>query len=99
MRVHYCFHSPGVPDLEHSALWHRAYNLVWNEWFKDENIQQSVIVNLGDGPDPEADYTLLRRGKRLDYFTSCLPFAQKDYGNPVLLNDFVNPFPDMFDVP
>lgn len=76
---------PGVPDLEHSALWHRAYNLVWNEWFKDENIQDSVVVNLGDGPDDEADYQLLKRGKRLDYFTSCLPFAQKDYGNPVLL--------------
>ncbi len=76
---------PGVPDLEHSALWHRAYNLVWNEWFKDENIQESVTVNLDDGPDPESDYTLLKRGKRLDYFTSCLPFAQKDYGNPVLL--------------
>ncbi len=76
---------PGVPDLEHSALWHRAYNLVWNEWFKDENIQEAVTVNLGDGPDPDTDYTLLKRGKRLDYFTSCLPFAQKDYGNPVLL--------------
>ncbi len=76
---------PGVPDLEHSALWHRAYNLVYNEWFKDENIQTSVTVNLDDGPDPESDYQLLKRGKRLDYFTSCLPFAQKDYGNPVLL--------------
>ena len=76
---------PGVPDLSHSALWHRAYNLVWNEWFKDENIQDVVEVHLGDGPDDPADYTLLKRGKRLDYFTSCLPFAQKDYGNPVLL--------------
>ena len=76
---------PGVPDLEHSVLWHRAYNLVWNEWFKDENIQTAVPVNLDDGPDLPADYTLLKRGKRLDYFTSCLPFAAKDYGNPVLL--------------
>ncbi len=76
---------PGVPNLLHSVLWHRAYNLVWNEWFKDENIQDAVTVNLGDGPDLPTDYTLLKRGKRLDYFTSCLPFAQKDYGNPVLL--------------
>ena len=76
---------PGVPDLTHSALWHRCYNLVWNEWFKDENIQTAVTVNLDDGPDPDTDYTLLKRGKRLDYFTSCLPFAAKDYGNPVLL--------------
>lgn len=76
---------PGVPDLEHSVLWHRAYNLCWNEWFRDENIQDSVTVNLDDGPDDPADYTLLKRGKRHDYFTSALPFAQKDYGNPVLL--------------
>lgn len=76
---------PNVPDLEHSVLWHRAYNLVWNEWFRDENIQQSVPVDLTDGPDDSNVYKLLKRGKRHDYFTSCLPFAQKDYGNPVLL--------------
>jgi len=60
-----------------SALWHRAYNLVWNEWFRDQNLQQSVTVPKGDGPDPDATYTLLRRGKRHDYFTSCLPWPQK----------------------
>ncbi len=76
---------PGVPDLEHSVLWHRAYNLVWNEWFKDENINTAVTVLRDDGPDPDTTYKLLKRGKRHDYFTSCLPFAQKDYGNPVLL--------------
>jgi len=76
---------PNVPDMEHSALWNRAINLIWNEWFKDENIQDAVEVPKGDGPDDPALYTLLKRGKRHDYFTSCLPFAQKDYGNPVLL--------------
>ena len=76
---------PGVPNLEHSVLWHRCYNLVWNEWFRDENIQDAVKVPLDDGPDDPLEYTLLKRGKRRDYFTSCLPFAQKDYGNPVLL--------------
>ena len=76
---------PGVPDLEHSSLWHRAYNLIWNEWFRDENLQESVPVPKDDGPDDPADFALLKRGKRHDYFTSCLPFAQKDFGNPVLL--------------
>lgn len=66
-----------VVGLEHSALWHRAYNLVFNEWFRDENLVDSVPVPVDDGPDDPADYTLLRRGKRHDYFTSCLPFAQK----------------------
>ena len=62
----------GVSNLKISAFWHRAYNLIWNEWFRDENLQDSVVVNRGDGPDPDSDYTLLRRGKRHDYFTSCL---------------------------
>jgi len=66
-----------VPDLSHSALFHRAYNLIWNEWFRDENLQDSVVVDRDDGPDDPADYVLLRRGKRHDYFTSSLPWPQK----------------------
>lgn len=55
----------------------RAYNLVYNEWFRDENLCGAATVNLGDGPDPYSDYPLRRRGKRHDYFTSCLPWPQK----------------------
>jgi hypothetical protein len=64
-------------SVEHSALQLRAYNLIWNEWFRDENLQDSVAVNTGDGPDSPLDYALLRRGKRHDYFTSALPWPQK----------------------
>jgi len=60
-----------------SALWTRAYNLIWNQWYRSENLQDSVVVDLDDGPDAIADYTLLRRGKRHDYFTSALPWPQK----------------------
>lgn len=63
--------------VSHCAFWPRAYNLIWNEWFRDENLQNSVTVDLGDGPDSVANYTLLRRGKRKDYFTSALPWPQK----------------------
>ena len=63
--------------VTHSALFTRCYNLVWNEWFRDENLQDSVTVDKGDGPDTYSDYTLLRRGKRHDYFTSALPWPQK----------------------
>ncbi|WNK13578.1 MAG: major capsid protein [Microvirus sp.] len=59
----------------------RAYNLIWNEWFRDENLQNSVPVSTGNGPDLRTNYTLLKRGKRKDYFTSALPFVQK--GSPV----------------
>ena len=59
------------------SLWHRAYNYIWNEWFRDQNLQDSVTVDTGDGPDSASDYVLLRRGKRHDYFTSALPWPQK----------------------
>lgn len=63
--------------VSHSAMFTRAYNLIYNQWFRDENLQDSVVVDKGDGPDSPANYTLLRRGKRHDYFTSCLPWPQK----------------------
>lgn len=67
----------GVPELAHSSLWHRAYNLIYNEWFRDQNLQNSVVVDKDDGPDNPSDYVVLRRGKRHDYFASCLPWPQK----------------------
>lgn len=68
---------PGVPLLTHSSLFHRAYNLIYNTWYRDQNVQDSVVVDRDDGPDDPADYVLLRRGKRHDYFTSALPWPQK----------------------
>lgn len=79
----------GLPTLvnaiyEFDAFIPRAYNRIWNDWFRDQNLQDSVPVNIDDGPDSEADYELLRRGKRHDYFTSCLPWLQK--GDAVLMS-------------
>jgi hypothetical protein len=67
----------GVNTVTHNALPLRAYNLVYNEWFRDENLQNSVTVRKGDSGDVPADYTMLRRGKRKDYFTGALPWPQK----------------------
>ena len=67
----------GSNTVTHSALYHRAYNLIWNEWFRDENLQNSVVVDKGDAASSPSDYVLLRRGKRKDYFTSALPWPQK----------------------
>ena len=69
--------SGALSTIVHSALPMRAYNLIWNEWFRDENLQDSVPVPKGDGPDSDTLYELKSRGKRHDYFTSCLPFPQK----------------------
>lgn len=63
--------------VSHSTLPLRAYNLIYNEWYRDENLQNSVVVDVDDGPDLYTDYSLLRRGKRKDYFTSALPWPQK----------------------
>ena len=68
---------PIVTPFHVNALPFRAYNLIWNSWFRDENLQDSVRVNVDDTGDVPADFTLLRRGKRHDYFTSCLPWPQK----------------------
>lgn len=66
-----------IQNISISSLWHRAYNLIWNEWFRAEDLQNSVVVDKDNGPDADTDYILLRRGKRHDYFTSCLPWPQK----------------------
>lgn len=55
----------------------RAYYKIWNDWFRDENLQNSLTLPTDDGPDVQGDFTLQKRGKRHDYFTSCLPNPQK----------------------
>jgi len=76
----------GLPTLtegfEHSSLPIRAVYEIYNNWFRDENLQDSIPVSKGD-TDPGANTSLFPpvRGKRHDYFTSCLPFAQK--GQPI----------------
>lgn len=74
------FDYMGVPlnvSVSFNNLFGRAYNLIYNDWFRDENLQNSLTVDKDDGPDDIADYVLKKRGKRHDYFTSALPWPQK----------------------
>lgn len=71
-----------------TSLWHRAYNLIWNEWFRDGNLQDSVQVPTGDGPDDISLFNLLRRGKRHDYFTSALPWVQRGPASSIGLSGY-----------
>jgi hypothetical protein len=67
----------GSNTVTHNVLPLRAYNLIYNEWFRDENLQNSVPFTTADSGDSVSDFTLLRRGKRKDYFTGALPWPQK----------------------
>lgn len=84
-----------APTISVNALPFRAYALIWNEWFRDQNLQDPQVVPTGDtspdyttyGQNPlyQACFGLapLKAGKFRDYFTSCLPSPQK--GPDVLL--------------
>ena len=65
--------------VQFSALPLRAYNLIYNEWFRDENLCPFANIHTGDTDPSEThyQYQLKKRGKRHDYFTSCLPWPQK----------------------
>jgi hypothetical protein len=67
----------GSNTVTHNVLPLRAYNLIYNEWFRDENLQNSIPFRTTDSGDSVTDFTLRRRGKRKDYFTGALPWAQK----------------------
>ena len=78
-------------DYSVSALPFRAYNKVWNDWFRASEIQEPLKEYVGDNlatdkvedKDTLATYKILKKGKPLDYFTSCLPHPQS--GDPVMI--------------
>lgn len=74
----------GVKNLTVNALPFRMYSKVFDDWYRDENLQNSIIQtsdDLGDGNPNNINWNALRRrGKRHDYFTSCLPWPQKGEG-------------------
>lgn len=83
------FGIPPIPKVPFNILPFRAYWLIWNEWFRDENLQDSAPVFKGDSGKVWSDsasvnnfkwFDCAPRGKRYDYFTSCLPWPQKGPG-------------------
>lgn len=67
----------GSTNLTHNAFANRSYDRIYQEWYRDQNLQTSLTQNTDNGPDATADYTLRKRNKRHDYFTSALPWPQK----------------------
>mgnify|MGYP000476167025 CR=1 FL=1 len=66
-----------VPNLEVSAMPYRAMVRIWNEWFRDQNLESKYTEITGDGPDAYFVSGPFPRNKRHDYFTSSLPWPQK----------------------
>lgn len=88
----YMGYPPKVGGYKASALPFRAYSLIWNEWFRDQNLKNPVYISKGDSDitgvdilDENYDYVTdtekgaapCKAAKYFDYFTSCLPSAQK----------------------
>lgn len=67
----------GVDDLPHSALPFRAYALIWNEWYRDQDLHSALTIDLTDGADTTTNTTLQNVCWEKDYFTSARPWAQK----------------------
>ena len=78
----------GIPDIKVSALPFRAYALICDQWFRDQNLSDPLNISLGDadveGSNGDTDLTDVAKGgmpykasKYHDYFTSCLPAPQK----------------------
>jgi len=76
--ITHAVYGAGTPH-DVNALPFRMYNLIYNEWFRDEDLQTLFSVPLDDGPDDITvdQYQLHYRGKRHDYFTSARPWPQK----------------------
>lgn len=66
-----------ITGTQCSALPLRAYNHIYNEWYRDQNLIDSATVNTNDATENSSNFLLRKRGKRHDYFTSCLPWTQK----------------------
>jgi len=72
-----CTPNLGANTVSVNVLPFRAYRLIYNEWFRDQNLVTLLPASTGDGPDSYTSYELRKRAKQHDYFTSALPFAQK----------------------
>lgn len=77
---------PNVPNLEYSALPQRAINLIYNEWYRDQNLQTEKSLSTASGLDTTTDQSLYLSPWDKDYFTTASPYEQKGAAVNVPIN-------------
>ena len=98
----------GVPGLRYDELPLRCYYEIWNQWYRSQDLQELFPIDKGDLPNDWSQSPIpgfdvapqtLKRNKRHDYFTSCLPWPAKQVNeanipiiNPGMPSDEMNPF-------
>lgn len=67
----------GVNNIEVSALPFRGYALIWNEWYRDQDLETALTIDTTSGPDTTTSLALKNVAWEKDYFTSARPWEQK----------------------
>ena len=79
--------TPSVNNLVTSALPFRGYALIWNEWYRDQDLQDPLVIDFSSGDDTTTSKVLQNGAWEKDYFTSSRPFEQKGPAITVPLGD------------
>lgn len=73
----------GIPNMKVSALPFRIYAKIWNEFYRDQDLQDEIVISTASGEDTTTNVILQRGAWEKDYFTTSRPWAQR--GDDVML--------------
>lgn len=68
---------PSIASIDVSALPFRGYSLIFNEWYRDQDLVTELVIDKTSGPDTTTNTALQRVAWEKDYFTSARPWEQK----------------------